>query len=193
MSENILTFPRRLPRQQVAPNAVIGVLIFIATEIMMFAGFVSAFTITRAAYNTWPPIGQPRLPAGATLINTSALIASGIMMHFAARAWQRDPALARRPTLIALVLGLFFVCFQGAEWVRLIHEGLTLTSSNHGAFFYLIIGMHGLHASAAILALGIVYLKMAGRGVSEPAFRATRFFWYFVVAVWPVLYLRVYL
>ena len=49
MQENVLPFPRRAPRRQVVgPNAVIGTLIFVVTELMLFAGFMSAFTITRA-------------------------------------------------------------------------------------------------------------------------------------------------
>src|SRR5690242_16266011 len=128
MSENVLPFPRRLPRQQVAPNAVIGMVIFVFTERMLFAGFVSAFTVTPTAFNTL------------------VLLCSGVALYFAQRAFKQDPASARRPTLIALLLASFFVCFQGVEWMRLLREGLTLSSSNHGAFFYLIIGSHALHA-----------------------------------------------
>ena len=109
------------------------------------------------------------------------------------RAFARDPETAKRPTLIALLLGAFFVCFQGVEWAKLLREGLTLTSSNHGAFFYMIIGMHALHALVAILALSIVYARMLRGTVTYAGFRATQIFWYFVVGVWPLLYLRVYL
>jgi cytochrome c oxidase subunit III len=195
MSENVLPFPRRVQRQAIAPNAVIGTIIFVVTELMLFAGFVSAFTITRAAYNTWPPVGQPRLPAGETLINTAALLASGVVIFFANRAFVRDAASrqARRLTLIALLLGSFFVVAQGIEWVALLREGLTLSSSNHGAFFYVIIGTHGLHALGAILFLALAYVRMVRGTLPQGTFSATQIFWYFVVGVWPVLYLRVYL
>jgi heme/copper-type cytochrome/quinol oxidase subunit 3 len=174
---------------------VIGTLIFIVTELMLFAGFVSAFTITRAAYNTWPPIGQPRLPAGETLINSAALIASGVVLYFANRAFSKDPkgAATKRLTLTALLLGTFFVVFQGMEWVALVKQGLTIASSNHGAFFYVIVGTHGLHAVGAIIALGIMYAQLLRGTATRGAFLATQCFWYFVVGVWPVLYLRVYL
>ncbi len=195
MSENILPFPRRaaVRREAVGPSSVIGTFIFVVTELMVFAGFVSAFTITRAAYNTWPPVGQPRLPLGETAINTFALLASGVVLFFAQKAFRRDPASARKLTLTALLLGTFFVVFQGFEWVALIREGLTLTSSNHGAFFYLIIGTHALHALAAILFLGLAYAKLVRGTLAQSTFWATQVFWYFVVGVWPVLYLRVYL
>ena len=195
MSENVLPFPRRAPlrRNAIGPSAVIGTLIFVVTELMLFAGFLSAFTITRAAYNTWPPIGQPRLPVGETLVNTAALLASGVVLFFANRAFLRDRQSAKKLVLTALGLGVFFVVFQGVEWVRLLNEGLPLTSSNHGAFFYLIIGTHAAHAVAAILALGFVAVRLMRGTLLHSTFLAAQVFWYFVVGVWPVLYLRVYL
>lgn len=195
MTENVLPFPRRQPlrRNAIGPSAVIGTLIFVVTELMLFAGFMSAFTITRAAYNTWPPIGQPRLPAGETLANTAALLASGIVMFFANRAFVRDPQSAKRPLLISLGLGVFFVAFQGVEWARLLSQGLSLTSSNHGAFFYLIIGAHAAHAIAAIIALGFITVSLFRGTLKHSTFLAGQVFWYFVVGVWPMIYLRVYL
>jgi cytochrome c oxidase subunit 3 len=195
MSENVLPFPKRAitRRQPIGPSAVIGTFIFVVTELMLFAGFMSAFTITRAAYNTWPPIGQPRLPAGETLINSLALFASGACLYYANRAFVRGAASTRRLLLAALLLGMFFVGFQGAEWVALLGQGLTMTSSNHGAFFYLIIGTHALHAVAAIIALAIVYRKFVRGRLEHSTFLATQVFWYFVVGVWPMVYLRVYL
>jgi heme/copper-type cytochrome/quinol oxidase subunit 3 len=41
---------------------VLGAAIFIASEIMLFGGLLSAFIILRAENSQWPPIGQPRLP-----------------------------------------------------------------------------------------------------------------------------------
>jgi cytochrome c oxidase subunit 3 len=68
-----------------------------------------------------------------------------------------------------------------------------MTSSNHGAFFYLIVGVHALHAVAAIIALAVMYFKFVRGSLQRSTFLATQIFWYFVVGVWPVLYFRVYL
>jgi heme/copper-type cytochrome/quinol oxidase subunit 3 len=83
--------------------------------------------------------------------------------------------------------------FQGYEWVRLIGFGLTMTSSTYGAFFYLIVGAHALHAIAALLALGYCNLRLARHDLTRTVFSATQIFWYFVVMLWPVLYVLVYL
>ena len=93
----------------------------------------------------------------------------------------------------AILSGAAFVALQGVEWVRLLREGLTMTSSSHGAFFYLIVGAHALHAVVAIVALAAVYLPLRRGALSPARFAATQLFWYFVVLLWPIIYLRVYL
>ncbi len=186
----VMTDPRPPP---LLPSAVMGTLIFVFTEIMLFAGLISAFMIVRSGSVVWPPPGQPRLPLEATAFSTAALLVSAVMLYRAQRAFSQERASARRPLLAAIGLGGFFVLFQGFEWVRLIADGLTLTSSTHGSFFFLIVGMHALHAVAAILALVHVYRRLQRRMLNQSTFAAAQVFWYFVVGVWPVLYLRVYL
>jgi cytochrome c oxidase subunit 3 len=182
------------PRPQPAvPSAVLGMSIFVFSEAMLFAGLLSAFSIARAgSLLGWPPPGQPRLPAEATAINTAALIASGVLLWLAGRAHRKEQRSAASPMLAALALAAFFVLFQGYEWTRLLAQGLTLTSSQHGSFFYLIIGIHGLHCLAAILALGWAYRRLATGVLAASTFQAVRVFWYFVVGLWPLIYWRVY-
>jgi heme/copper-type cytochrome/quinol oxidase subunit 3 len=174
-------------------NGTLGMLIFTLAETMLFAGLISAFTIARAAVAVWPPPDQPRLPAMATALNTFALLLSGVVLYQAARMYRENPARAQKPLLLAAALGTFFVVFQGAEWVALLGQGLTLTSSQHGSFFYLIVGIHGLHAVGAIAVLiNCAVLLHQGR-LSASRFGAAQVLWYFVVGIWPFLYLRVYL
>ncbi|MHC4925434.1 MAG: cytochrome c oxidase subunit 3, partial [Planctomycetota bacterium] len=105
----------------------------------------------------------------------------------------KDAKKAVLPALFALLLGMFFVGAQGMEWVALLGEGLTLTSSTYGAFFYVIVGTHGLHAVAAILGLGWAWVRLQRGKLTASEFGTVQVFWYFVVLVWPVLYLKVYL
>ena len=177
------------------PNAVLGTVIFVAAEVMFFAALISAHTIARASAmaGMWPPPGQPRLPVGRTAINTAALLASGVLLWLANRYLPRARKTAEHYLEGAILLGAAFVSLQGVEWVRLIHEGLTLTSSSHGSFFYLIVGTHALHAVAAIIALAWVYTQLRRGALRPEVFTATQIFWYFVVALWPIIYLRVYL
>ena len=168
-------------------------MIFITAEVMFFAGMMSAFTIVRASSLPlmWPPAGQPRLPAESTALNTLALMASGVALYLAHRAYKKSQG-GLGFLAAALGLGATFVALQGREWVALLGQGLTLTSSNLGAFFYLIVGLHAAHALVALGLLGYSYLKLQAGKLNPTVFYTTQAFWYFVVALWPIIYARVY-
>jgi cytochrome c oxidase subunit 3 len=167
-------------------------LIFVLTEVMLFAGLIAAHAIAKAGASEWPPLNQPRLPILLTRLNTVALLVSGGMLLWAQRAWRRAAETARPPLFGALTMGLLFVLVQGREWVGLIGEGLTLTSSTYGGFFYLIVGAHALHALVAILALAWLWRRLGSGRLTETQLTTVAIFWYFVVLAWPFIYLRVY-
>ena len=177
------------------PNSVLAMMIFVIAEIMFFAGLMSAHTIARATAmgGVWPPIGQPRLPVERTAFNTAILLASGALLFIASRRARDGYEKALGYLAAAIATGIAFVLLQGVEWVALLREGLTMTSSTHGAFFYLIVGTHALHAVVAIAALAALYFPMRRGTLAPSTFAATQVFWYFVVLIWPVIYLRVYL
>ena len=196
MPDDALGRPYGVPvrREPVLPNGVLGMLIFVATEVMFFSGLISAFVIGKSnAIGGWPPPGQPRLPIEETALNTAALLASGVALYFANRAFKRGDAKTKRLLFISIALGGFFVVFQGAEWVALIGEGLTLTSGRLGGFFYLLVGTHALHVVAGFIILLYTYRKLSHDELDRFTFWPAQIFWYFVVGVWPILYWQVYL
>jgi cytochrome c oxidase subunit III len=178
------------------PDPTLGVLIFIGSEVMLFAGLISAFLVAHASAPFWPPPNQPRLPIAVTGFNTGLLIASGLTMQ--AVVWFLRRHDRRRATLwmtMTAVLGCVFLAIQGSEWTRLIHFGLTMTSSLYGGMFYLIVGAHALHLVTALVVLSFVTARL-WRGRYERDFRgvvACSAYWSFVVILWPVIYALVYL
>jgi cytochrome c oxidase subunit 3 len=175
------------------PSGVMGMLLFVFTEAMLFAGFISAHAIVKAAANEWPPANQPTLPFATTMLNTAALLASGVFLLSAHFSYRRHRESAKVPMFMALVLGGFFVVAQGREWFVLLREGLALTASPYGSFFYVIVGFHALHAIAAILALGWAWNRLRTSRLEPTQLWTVETFWYFVVLVWPMIYFRVYL
>ncbi len=184
------------PRGKLVENGVLGMALFVFAELMMFSGFISAHVISKRAAvpGTWPPSDQPRLPVESTAVNTGALLLSGVLLFVAHRAYRRgDLAGARRWMAGAIGLGAAFVALQGVEWVRLLAQGLTVSSSLVGGFFYLIVGAHALHAVAGLACLAAAWLALRAGRLGPSQFGAARLFWYFVVLLWPVLYRLVYL
>lgn len=177
--------------------AIVATLFLISSEIMFFAGLIFAFWVLRLAAPLWPPPFQPRLPVTVTGVNTLVLLASSLAMIAAGRALARSDrrALVHRLGLTA-ALGGVFLLVQGYEWVRLLGFGLTVSSGTYGATFYTLIGTHAAHVVVALAWLGAALgLAMHGRladGRTAPL-RACALYWHFVVALWPILYVSVYL
>ena len=161
--------PRPRRADKVASNGVMGMILFIFVEVMLFAGFISAFVIVkaRAPGSVWPPPGQPRLPFERTAVNTTALIASGVVLLLAHRAYQRGKTAISGWLALATALGAAFVALQGAEWAALLQEGLTLTSSTYGSLFYTIIGAHAPARRGRDLRAGLDVDAPATRPVAQ--------------------------
>lgn len=176
-------------------SGVLGMLIFVFTEVMFFAGLISAHTIVRSqtAGELWPPYGQPRLPVEQTALNSLALLVSGVVLVLAWFAYRRQENGARIPLLLSVLLGTVFVGFQGMEWMALLAEGLTMQSSTYGGFFYLIVGAHAIHAVGALGGLVWAFYKLDLGELTASQLATVSTLWYFVVLVWPVLYWKVYL
>lgn len=185
------------PRRAALHNAILATMFLIAAEVMFFAGLVSAFLVLRVGAAVWPPPLQPRLPVGVTGLNTLVLIASSVAVFVGVRTLVRgERHAAGRLLQTAACLGTLFLIVQGYEWLRLVHFGLTVSSSIYGATFYTLIGAHGLHVLGALGWLALT-LRALGRGRftegrTAPA-RACGIYWHFVVALWPILYVLVYL
>jgi cytochrome c oxidase subunit III len=180
-------------------NARLGILVLLGAEFMLFVGLVGAFLVFRMGSITWPPPAQMdiRLPIAVTGINTVILLLSGYTVIQALRSIRRDHQRELKLWLVSTgVLGIFFLVVQGTEWSRLVHHGLTLSSGIYGSIFYVLIGCHALHVFGAVVWLLVVLiLAIFGR------FSANRhvgvelcaIYWSFVVALWPLLYVLVYL
>jgi heme/copper-type cytochrome/quinol oxidase subunit 3 len=172
-------------------------LMLLTSETMFFGGLVGAFLVLRLGASVWPPPLQPRLPVGVTAVNTVALLLSSYTLVRALGAVRRDDQRGLRRWLRrTALLGALFLAVQGGEWLRLVRFGLTISSGIYGASFYTLIGAHGLHVLAALVWLTLVLTAAArGRYTSRHhvGLSTCAMYWHFVVALWPVLYLLVYL
>ncbi|MDE2848821.1 MAG: cytochrome c oxidase subunit 3 [Gemmatimonadota bacterium] len=176
---------------------VLGMLVFIASEAVLFLTLIVTFAVVRSGYPEWPPSDQPRLPAMVSFFNTLVLLGSGAAMFGAWRSIRRGLVPhSRRMLNTATLLGILFLVVQGVEWIRLIDFGLTVSRNIYGAVFYVMIGMHALHVFIAVL--GLLYVsRRFGKGAytreAHDGLTMGGMFWGFVVLVWPLLFVFVYL
>lgn len=183
------------PNVPILNNAELGVIMLLGAELMFFAGLIGAFLVFRLSAQVWPPPFQPRLPIGVTGVNTVILLVSALTVHRAVVAARAGAGVLRHLAWTAFLGGLFLL-IQGYEWLRMIHFGLTTSSSVYGGLFYTLIGAHGVHVVGGLIWLAIVSWQ-ATRGRFTPkdfvGVQTARMYWTFVVALWPVLYGLVYL
>ncbi len=182
--------------QKGIPSAVLGVITLLFTELMFFAALISAFIVNRADVpaSEWPPPGQPRLPVLSTLFNSLFLLVSAFTLALAVRKYKKDKKIAFW-LILTILLASLFILLQGAEWVRLINFGMTSSSGLYAAFFYTIVGAHAFHALFGVAALIYIQLRIRRNKKKNLSAELTAgaLYWFFVVGIWPVLYILVYL
>jgi cytochrome c oxidase subunit 3 len=179
------------PHEQ-ARIARFGMVVFLASEAMLFAGLIGGYIVLALSQGQWPPVGQPHLPWQMALVGTAILISSSFTYHFAEVAVKKGGS-ATPWLFVSLVLGAIFLCIQSNEWFHLIHEenftfktGLVYSSN-----FYILTGFHGFHVTiGAILILCALFKSLAGKFSAESHvfLELAGLYWHFVDVVWIGLY-----
>jgi cytochrome c oxidase subunit 3 len=195
-------------------NPVLGMLLFITSEIMFFGGLFAAYFSIRASAPQWPTINPETnepfhlqvLPIqtvnGGTevsfvLIATVLLILSSFTCQIGVWAIRRDDRTTYlRAITVTLALGIAFLLMQLTDYAILGSEGLTLSSGTYGTTFYTLTGFHGAHVFGGVIMLAVIlYRGMAGQfsGRHYDAVEAASLYWHFVDVVWILLFSLLYL
>ncbi len=180
------------------PNMVsVGTIIWLSSELMFFAGlFAMYFTARARALEGWPP--EPthlNLPYALTF--TIILVASSVTCQLGVFAAEQGNVYGlRRWFTITFLMGLTFVLGQGFEYIQLVEEGTTISSSTYGSVFYLTTGFHGLHVIGGLVAFVYLLIRSTmGRFTPAQATSAivVSYYWHFVDVVWIGLFATIYL
>jgi cytochrome c oxidase subunit 3 len=181
------------------PNLVsVGTIVWLSSELMFFAGLFAIYFTARAQNppaETWPP-HPTELNVPYALVVTIILVLSSVTCQFGVFAAERGDVFGlRRWYLLTLAMGTAFVLGQCNEYVQLVHEGTTLSSSAYGTVFYLATGFHGLHVTGGLVAF--VYLLIRTKLTKFTPQQATAaivvsYYWHFVDVVWIGLFSVIY-
>ena len=187
-------------------TAFLGMLLFIGSEVMFFAGLFAAYFNARAAAQpNWPPAGLehvidpfpsgpiPLLPVIATTI---LVLSSGTMQYALWRIRKGDRTGMNRALALTLIMGIVFLAAQAFDYITLIdHDGFGINSGVYGTLFYTMTGFHGAHVFGGVLGIAIVLLRgVAGQFSARHhvAVEAVSAYWHFVDVVWIFLFLTLY-
>jgi cytochrome c oxidase subunit 3 len=173
---------------------LLGMLLFIISEVMIFGAFFTAYFFLRVVNNDpWPAHGTelPKVVAG---FNTMILLSSSLTIHWALTSIKNGNRTGLKAGILStFFLGLTFLFVQVNEYI---HVGFAPHDSAQGSIFYGLTGLHGAHVTVGLILLGIVtvrafrghYTPEEHRGVEVPGI-----YWHFVDIMWIVVYSTVYL
>lgn len=169
------------------PAATIGLGVFLAVVVTLFALLISAYFMRMQAAD-WAQMPAPKL----LWFNTGVLILSSAALQYAQVAARRGRMEDVGDGLIAGGLFAFaFLVGQLFAWQQLNAAGYFLATNPANAFFYLLTGLHGLHVLGGLAVLALTVDKV-WRGVElgqvRLSVRLCAFYWHFLLALWLVLF-----
>ena len=172
---------------------LLGMLLFIISEIMVFGAFFTAYFFIRIAQgDPWPAHGT-HLPLEVAGMNTAILVSSSFTLHWAEAAIKKGNRFGLKAGIFTtLLLGCAFLFIQINEYANI---GFAPQDTAQATIFYGLTGLHGAHVFIGLLLLSIVtirafrghYSAEQHRGVEVPGI-----YWHFVDAMWLVVYFTVY-
>ncbi len=182
-------------------NVILGMVLFITSEVMFFSGLFAAYFSTRFSGRNqpWPPEAFSEIlePLSLILVATIILILSSFTCQFAVWSIRKgDRRGFIRNIGVTFVLGIIFLIMQAFDYSILYGEGMTLGSGPFGTTYYTLTGFHGAHVFGGVLMLGVVlYRGMAGQFSAKhhDAVEAVSLYWHFVDVVWILLFSILYL
>ena len=173
--------------------SLLGMGLFIISEVMVFGAFFTAYFFIRVVQGAeWPAEGEhlPKVIAG---VNTAILISSSFTLHWAEHGVKTNNRFALKAGILStFLLGLTFLFVQINEYV---HIGFAPSDFAQASVFYGLTGLHGAHVFVGLtLLLMVVVRSWRGhysveehRGVEVPGI-----YWHFVDVMWIVVFLTVY-
>jgi len=167
------------------------VAVWLASEVMFFAGLFAAYFALRAANERWPP-ADVHLDTLRSAVFTVLLVLSSVTLHRAELAREDgDDQLARVWTLLTLGLGTLFLANQAWEWTTL---DFRVSSNAYGTIYYVMTGFHGLHVAIGLALLAVAAVLPPGAPATVPGLhRATVWYWHFVDVVWVAMFSTIFL
>ncbi len=180
---------------------IVGIFLFIGSEIMLFGSFFTVYFFVRVVNNAspWPPYIpgthiQYERPWFLALINTFILVTSSFTMHWATQSIKRGHRAGLCAGMVlTLLLGTTFLLTQVIEYHRI---GF---NTSDGAFAASFFGLTGLHACHVFIGLTILLAMTVRsfRGHFSPeahhGIEVGGIYWHFVDVMWIVVYVTVYI
>jgi cytochrome c oxidase subunit 3 len=199
--------------------SLVGMWLFLATEVMFFGGLILAYAVYRATTPREFALASGHMKVGLGCLNTVILLGSSLTMALAVRAAQLR---AHRDLLmwlgLTMALGTAFLGVKAIEYTAEYDEKLVpgwnfqIPEASRGTIereqlnprrfemfyvlYFFMTGLHAIHLIVGIALVGVMaYLSwrrwFSGGGATQ--IEVTGLYWHFIDIVWVFLYPMLYL
>lgn len=177
-------------------NAKLGIWLFLASELMLFATLFTTYIVLRAGAASWPR-GWEVLNVPLATLNTFILIASSVTIVLAyAKTLDRDYNGFKLYMWLTLALSFGFLIVKGFEYGAKFSHGIAPSTSIFYAVYFTTTGLHGLHVIGGII-VNSALLWLSKEHWDHPLFpgriEGAGLYWHFVDIVWIFLFPALYL
>ena len=173
---------------------LLGMMLFIISEVMVFGAFFTAYFFIRVVNgDQWPAEGT-ELPKLVAFVNTCILLSSSFTMHWTLESAKSGNRWGLKAGIFTTFgLGATFLFIQINEYV---HIGFSPSDSAQASVFYGLTGLHGAHVFVGLTLLTFATVR-AFRGHFTPeahwGVEIPGIYWHFVDVMWIVVYTTVYI
>jgi len=192
-----------------AHAARLGMWLFLATEVLLFAALFAGYAVYRYLYGPDFAAASRSLETWIGLVNTFVLVTSSFTVAMGLdRATRGDGRGTLRLFLASVGLAIVFLVFKYFEYRHHFHAGelpgryyTATTVLGPGAplfwsLYFLITGLHAIHVMIGMTVLTVIGVR-AGRGAFTPAYyvpvELAGLYWHLVDLIWIFVFPLIYL
>ena len=187
--------------------SILGMWVFLVTEVMFFGGLFMAYLLYRTLYPQAWLAGSHELNEVLGGLNTVVLICSSLSMALAVRAAQVGSRKGQIVNLIlTIIFGVTFLVVKYFEYAQKFEHHLVPgahfdpardpAQQLYFSLYFMMTGVHALHMVVGVI-LMLIILRMAWKGQFGPEYFApveiSGLYWHFVDIVWIFLFPLLYL
>ena len=173
---------------------VLGMFLFIASEVMVFGSFFAMYFFIRVVNGVPWPTPPYHLPVFVAGVNTAILVTSSFTMHWALTSIKRGSRAGLKAGLVlTFLMGFTFLATQITEYARI---GFAPRDNAFTTIFFCLTGLHGAHVFVGLSLLLVATIR-SFRGHYSPehhhGVEIPGIYWHFVDVMWIVVYTTVYI
>lgn len=175
---------------------VLGFWIFLVTDCLLFGTLFATYAVLYTHANPGQT-GKELFEVPVFVAETFILLTSSFTSGLATLAMHKGKLKSLIGwLLVTALLGLAFVGLEIDEFIKLAHEGATISASAFLSAFFTLVGTHGLHVSIGLIWMVAIMIQLGRYGINEVTKRKVTIiglYWHFLDVVWIFLFTVVYL